>query len=58
MTLRRSGVAGAAPVLLAGVVIATGQGSWKLALGLALPLTGVAILVFPILLGVPLKVLP
>lgn len=53
----RVGLAIAAPLLIGGVVLATGQG-WKVAVGLAVPLTIAAIVIFPYLLGVPLKVLP
>lgn len=58
LLIERAGLAIAAPILVGGVVLATGQGSWKFALAIALPLTAAAIIVFPYLLGVPLKVLP
>ncbi|HZY67557.1 MAG TPA: tripartite tricarboxylate transporter TctB family protein [Devosia sp.] len=52
------GLAIAAPLLIFGAVIATGQGSIRLFAVLALVLTVGTSLVFPYLLGVPLKVLP
>jgi hypothetical protein len=57
LLIERTGLAIAAPILVGGVVLATGNG-WKTAVALAVPLTIAAIVVFPTLLGVPLKVLP
>lgn len=57
LLVERTGLAIAAPILVGGVVLATGN-SWKQAIALAVPLTLAAIVIFPILLGVPLKVLP
>lgn len=58
LTVDSFGLAVAAPLLIAGAVLATGQGNLKLLLALAIPLTVGTIIVFPYLLGVPLKVLP
>lgn len=58
LTVDVLGLVVAAPLLIFGAVIATGQGSIKLFAILALVLTAATALVFPYLLGVPLKVLP
>ena len=57
LLVERTGLAIAAPILIGGVVLATGN-SWKQAVALAIPLTIAAIVIFPVLLGVPLRVLP
>jgi hypothetical protein len=48
----------AGPVLIGGVLIATGQGTWRSGIVLSVVLTAVSSVVFPMLLGVPLRVLP
>jgi len=58
LLIERAGIVIAAPLLIAGVVLATGQGSWKFALAVGAPLTVASVVIFPVLLGVPLKVLP
>ena len=56
LTVDTFGLAVAAPLLIFGAVFATGQGSIKLFLALAIPLTIATILIFPMALGVSLKV--
>ncbi|RYE07764.1 MAG: tripartite tricarboxylate transporter TctB family protein [Hyphomicrobiales bacterium] len=58
LTVGPFGLIVAGPLLVIGAVLATGQGTFRLALILATTLTTFAIIVFPVLLGVPLKVLP
>jgi hypothetical protein len=58
LLIERAGLSIAAPILVTGAVLATGQGSLRLALAIAIPLTTAAIIVFPYLLGVPLPVFP
>ena len=48
----------AGPVLIGGALLATGQGTLKQGLILSLVLTTTSSVVFPTLLGVPLKVFP
>jgi Tripartite tricarboxylate transporter TctB family. len=52
------GLAIAGPVLIVGVLIATGQGTMRSAVILSVVLTTVSAIIFPTLLGVPLKVFP
>lgn len=58
LLLETLGLALSAPLLIAGALVASGQGSLKTGVLLGVPLTLAAVLAFPILLGVPLKVFP
>jgi hypothetical protein len=58
LTVDIFGLAVAAPLLILGGVVGTGQGGLKLFAVLALVLTVATAIVFPYLLGVPLKVFP
>lgn len=58
LLLETLGLALSAPLLIAGALVASGQGTLKTGLLLGIPLTAAAVIAFPILLGVPLKVFP
>lgn len=58
LLVETAGLAIAGPVLIGGVLVATGQGTLSGGVILSLVLTTSAALIFPTLLGVPLKVFP
>lgn len=58
LLVEAAGLAIAGPVLIGGVLIATGQGTLRGGVILSIVLTTFAAIIFPTLLGVPLKVFP